>query len=579
MMLWVALAHAATQVAVWDPEVDENAFSTSGVPDLWSCGAIASGPMIGFTGSNACATHLAGNYSNNADSLLTLPDQDLSGLALPMLRWMQWFSFEAGDFGQVEMFENGVWVQIVPVYGYPNGEAAFQGQEKTWHSAHLDLTGLTNLNQIRFRLQSDATVNDEGWYLDDFSLWDGDIVPPRISDLSILEDTEALDLDLPVQVQVEDNAASLSIRLFYELNGDPAQSEALVAQGNGQFGGVIPGQGHDTHVDYWVEADDGFNLSVEPVEGVYSFRVRLPAPQDLEGPAGLIHDTHTDLTWSAPDSSHVIESYRLYRDEELVVATSDTQAEVPLLGGDLDRFVVRAVFAQGEGDPSEELVLNSAVPSAVSLDPGRVFQGDRIRSLLTGVNLVFVQNELDLDFGEGVEVVQIEVRDVDHALVQLQVLDNANPGFRDVLIESGPNAVLLPDSLEVLDGAERPRVVEISPPLGRQGTTLSLEIWTSEPIGAVQSVGLGEGVIVQSITQPQANCIRVQGWIELNAPLGERMVLVDDGQRIWTGERFKVLDQAPPPVGCSSTSPMRSGAGFWGLCLFAFLKGIRRQNG
>jgi hypothetical protein len=578
MIFWVALAHAATQIGVWDPEVDENAFSTSGVPDLWACGSVASGPLVGFTGSNACATHLAGNYSNNSESLLTLPDQDLSGVVLPMLRWMQWFSFEAGDFGQVELFENGVWVQAVPVYGYPNSEAAFQGQNKTWHSVHLDLSGLTNLNQVRFRLDSDASVNDEGWYLDDFSLWDGDIVPPQISDLSILEDTEALDLDYPVQVQVVDNAALLTIRLFYELNGAEAESELMVAQGGGQYSGVIPGQGHDTQIGYWVEADDGINLSVGPVEGVYSFRVRLPAPIELAGPTGLIHDTHAVLTWSAPDSVHAIEAYRLYRSEDLLAETSDTQTEVALLGGGADRFVVRAVFTQGEGDPSEELVLNTAVPSAVSLEPGVVFQGDRVRSVLTGANLVFVQDELDLDFGEGVEVVQVDVRDVDHAVVQIQVQDNASPGFRDLEVESGPNAVLLLDSLEVLDGADRPRVTEISPPLGRQGSNLSLEIWTSESIGPVQSVDLGEGVIVQSITQPQANCIRVQGWIDLKALLGERMVQVDDGQRIWTGERFKVLDQAPPPVGCTSASPNNTGAGFWGLCLFAFLKRTKRQS-
>jgi hypothetical protein len=550
MILWLAVASAATQIGVWDPEVQEGSFSTSGVPDLWACGAVASGPLAGFTGSNACGTHLAGNYSNNADSQLGMPTQDLTGLVLPMLQWMQWFSFESGDFGQVEVFEDGVWALAEPVYGYPGTDDLFGGQAQAWSSVQLDLTGVSNLNQVRFRLNSDATVNDQGWYLDDFSLWDGDIAPPRISGLSVLSDTEVLSAPYAIQVQVEDNTESLDVALFYALNGAQAESIVLAPQGGGLFSGSIPAQGHDTQVSYWVEASDGFNLSLEPAQGVYSFRVRLPAPLSLSGPEGLVHDTHADLQWDAPDSVHPVESYRLYRSEALVVATSDTQAEVVLIGSGQDRFVVRAVYAQGEGDPSEELFLDTAVPAALSLSPDQVFQGDRIRTVLTAANLVFVQGELELEFAEGLEIVQVDVRDVDHVVLQIEVGNTALPGFRDLLVESGPNSVLLPNALKVLRGADRPQVEALRPPLGRQGTDLDLEIWTSEPIGTVQSLDLGEGIIVQSVTQPTPNCVRVQGWIELKAPLGDRMVQLDDGQRIWTGQRFKVLDQAPPPVGC-----------------------------
>ena len=548
----LASAFGATQIGFWDPEVHETAFSGEGSPQLWECGPVGSGPLSGFTGSSACATRLSGNYSNNADSMLNLPDQDLSVLDLPMLRWMQWFSFEVGDVGQVEVFQSGAWEVVQPVYGYPGIDEGYIGQAKSWTPTQLDLSGLTNLNQVRFRLNSDSTVSDEGWYLDDFSLWDGDISPPQVSGLSVLSDTEDLNLPYAVEAAVADNSESVAVVLFFSVDGAATQSQEMTSDGADLFSATISGQDHDTRIDYWVEADDGFNRTIEPAEGVLSFRVRLPAPESLSGPEGVVRDTHADLSWNAPDTAHVVESYRLYRGADLLVETEALTAEVTLIGGGEDRFVVRALYAQGEGDASEELVLNSAVPTALSLSPNQVYQGDRVRSLLSGENLIFVQDELSAEFDEGLTVFDVDVRDVDSALLEIRVEDDVTPGLYDLLVESGPDSVLLVGALEVLDGEGRPQVEEIIPAVGRQGANLLLEIRTSGPIDSVLSVDLGEGVYVQSIAQPEPNCLRVVGWIDLKAPLGERMVLVDDGHRVWTGQRFDVLDQAPPPVGCGS---------------------------
>jgi hypothetical protein len=579
LFAFLASAFGATQIGFWDPEVHEAEFSGEGTPDLWQCGSVGSGPLSGFTGASACATLLSGNYSNNADSVLNLPDQEISGLELPMLRWMQWFSFEVGDVGQVEMFQSGVWEVVPPVYGYPGASEGYLGQAKFWAPVQLDLSGLTNLNQVRFRLNSDATVNDDGWYLDDFSVWDGDISPPKISGLSVLPDTEDLNLPYAVEATVEDNTESVAVVLFFSVNGAEVQSQNMVSNGAALFSGVIGGQEHDTLVDYWVEADDGFNLTIEPSEGVLSFRVRLPAPESLTGPGGVVHDTHADLIWTAPDTAHTVEGYRLYRGADLLVETEDLTAEVSLLGGGEDRFFVRAVYDQGEGDSSEELVLNSAVPTALSLNPDHVFQGDRVRSLLSGENLVFVQGELAVDFGEGVSVTDIDVRDVDSAVLEIRVDEDMPPGVYDLLVESGPNSVLLTGAMEVLDGEERPRVEELIPSLARQGANLLLEIRTSMPIGPVLSVDLGEGVYVKTIAQPEPNCLRVIAWIDLKAPLGERMVQVDDGQRVWTGQRFEVLDQAPPPVGCGTLGNKSSRWLLIPVGILVFRRRIRKRIG
>ena len=565
---------AATQEALWDPEVHGASFLSEGVPALWECGQVSSGPMGGFSGNNAYATRLTSNYSNNASSFLVLPSQDLSNLSAPMLRWMQWFAFEEGDAGQVEIFLNGEWGSASPVYGYPNESSSFSGQSEDWKSVELDLSALDNLDQVRLRFDSDASVNDDGWYVDDFSVWDGDVAPPLVNNLLLLGDTEDLDGPYTVEVEVEDNSGAPSAALFFSVDGGPALSVGMQNPGGNLYSGEIPGQEHDSLVQYWVEAEDGFNVTTVPEEGSISFRVRLPAPTDLTGPEGLVHDTHALLSWTAPDSNHTLLSYRLYRGEELLADTSLLDAEVPLLGEGFDRFRVRAVFDVGEGDPSNELVLETAVPAALGLTPGTLFQGDHIRSVLTAENLVFVQGEVSLDLGEGLELTQVDVRDVDRAVLRIQVDDDAEPGFRDVLVESGPNSILLEQGLVVVDGADRPRIERIEPPVGRQGLNLELEIWTSEPVSGVESVDLGEGIVIQEITQPAANCVRVTGWIDLKAPLGDRMVQLDDGSRVWTGQRFKVLDQAPPPVGCQE-SPERTG---WAVVLFALLGVLRRKE-
>jgi len=578
---WMVFAqtHAATQVSNWDPEIHAASFSSSGAPIIWECGQVASGPMGGFSGNNACATRLSSNYSNNASSFLVLPDEDLTALSAPMLRWMQWYAIETGDGAQIEIFRNGEWENAQPVYGYPSQSGVFHGLSTDWASVQLDLTDVENLSHVRLRFDSDGSVNDDGWYVDDFSVWDGDIAPPRIANLTVLEDTEELDGPYLVTVEVEDNTQSPDVDLFFTVDGGVSLDVPMVEIESGEFLGEIPGQGHDRVVQYWVEAQDGFNVSSAPDLGSHSFRVRLLPPTDLTGPAGVVRGTEAPLTWVAPDSIHPVLGYRVYRGEDLVVETEFTASDVPLLGEGRDLFSVRAVYEVGEGDATDVLVLDTAVPTVLSLTPHAAYQGDIIRTIMQSENMLLVDGDVSVTFGEGVSVNTVEVRDVDTAVIRIEVDGAAEPGFRTMEVESGGLSVVLEDALTIVDGELRPKVERVEPAVGRQGLNIELEIWTSEPIETVESVDLGEGVYVQAVEHLQARCLRVTGWVDLKAPLGERMVLVDDGSRIWTGQSFKVLDQAPPTVGCaaSRSHSRSSGRSSWYLLLPLLFVGLRRR--
>ena len=434
--VWFGIVTGSTLVSNWNFEAGSEGFSSSGVPNVWECGVVASGPGQGSSGNSACGTGLGFNYGNNSDSFLNFPNVPLTGLSSPMLRWENWYAFESGDSGHVEAFDGISWQSAAPVYGYPSGDS-FSGQNTDWHSMILDLSSVSNLNELRLRLSSDIAVTDDGWFIDSVELWEGDVAAPLISGVTELVDTDQLDGSYPVFATVIDNQFLESVELLYSVDGESTLSVAMTSIGNDEYVAEIPGQSHDSLVSYWIQASDGDNEAQYPTGSSLDFRVRLPAPQDLMGPEGVVHSAKALLSWNAPDTDLSVLAYWLYQADGFLLTTTELEAEVDLLGGDDDRFYVTAVYDAGEGDASAELVLNSAVPRILEIDPQLVFQGDQIRAELHSENLLFVQDDVQLNFGQGIEVSQVDVRDVDTLIVRLEVAPDAVPGSRLVSVQSG----------------------------------------------------------------------------------------------------------------------------------------------
>ena len=545
ILVGVAFA-AATPLMDFGLEEDDGGLVPASGDLQWEWGAPTTGPGAAHVGSRVWATQLDGPYLNDATGILVLPPYDLGGVAEPSLRFWHWTEIRTGDVARIEGADGqGGFELIEPPYGYPE-PAGFTGDTGGWSQVYVNLAGFDDLSDVRLVFESDASVQGSGWYIDDLELWDGDIVPPQLSLLGVPSDTEDLDGPYVVQAEAEDDQGLAALELVWETAADSGRAEMV--QFGETFAGGIPGQDPDTLVTWWVEASDGTNLAAtDPLD----FRVRLPAPTELAGPEGRVVDVAVELTWRAPESSHILESYRVYRDDELVAEPVEAFAEVPLGDDDTDVFEVSAVFDVGESDRSEPLVLAVSKPAIEQLDPDSAWQGDLVRLELVGRYLVLVEGEVAVDLGSGITVESIEVLDVDRAEVLVAVDENAEVAGRDLVLVTGGVEVVLEDAFEVLDGAGRPAITSIAPDVLRQGDadTLVVEL-TAEPAEGAVVVDLGEGVFVESIAVDGAT-LSVDVVVDPLAPLGLRPVLVDDGQRLLTGPELRVRDALSPEPTCA----------------------------
>ena len=107
-----------------------------------------------------------GNYSNNADTPLVLNRSfDLTTIPSPgLVLWQRYDIEQHYDNGFAEISTNaGIsWTKLI----------TYTGTFTTWHRSVIDLSPYSTIHaaRFRFRLQSDDTVNRDGWYIDDVSI-------------------------------------------------------------------------------------------------------------------------------------------------------------------------------------------------------------------------------------------------------------------------------------------------------------------------------------------------------------------------------------------------------------------------
>ncbi len=573
--LGATAALAVDLVDFWSLEEDDGGLVAGGEIGTWEWGEVQSGPESGFIGTRGWATNLEGNYGNDSVETLTFPGRDLVALSQPAVCWMQWLDLEMGDAGSIEWWDGTDHVLAEPIYGYPSGNS-FEGYTGAWEEVCVNLSGAGDLADFRLVFAADAVVNATGWVVDEFSLFDGDPVGPLLSNLSILADTEDLDGPYLVTVTAVDNVDLDVVRLGWQVNGVDQTAVLMTPTAiPDQWMGQLPGQDHGADVDYWIDASDGQNWSRLPQSGAVSFAVRLPAPTGLEGPEGRVVATQADLNWTAPESSHTLESYRVYRQDALLVEATTPTVSVDLVGEGEDTFVVSAAYDVGESDPSDPITLDSHVPKVSELVPDEAYQGDHIRVEIIGVNLLFVQGDLVVDLGGGLEVEEIDVVDVNLARLLVAVSKNASPGMRAVDVISGDVVVSLDDAFEVVDGAELPHLESVEPTFVTQGTEAELLIQASAPFADLPQVTLGEGVVVSQVAWVADGQLRLQLAIEPDAPLGEHDLEVDDGERIYGGLTVQVRDDPPATTSCS-THP--GSLGSWGAWVVVLAGTLRRRD-
>lgn len=133
-------------------------------------GWLATGGWAITTQRAASPTHSwtdspGGNYANNSAATITSAPFDCRGLSDVSLSFSHSYDFEAGfDFGIVEFStdDGTTWTRA----------GSFTGRSTQFGPVSLSLEALNNQPQarIRFRIQSDASVTGDGWYIDDIRL-------------------------------------------------------------------------------------------------------------------------------------------------------------------------------------------------------------------------------------------------------------------------------------------------------------------------------------------------------------------------------------------------------------------------
>jgi hypothetical protein len=147
--------------------------TTNDPTELWTITANPSNPKWEATTTTYYSAPTSftdsknGNYSNNATVTMTLTDAlDISGYTNPRLTFRTKFDIESNwDFGQVDVSTND------GITWSPTGEPVYDGIISNWVEENISLANyLSSEFKVRFQLESDGGVREDGWYVDDIGI-------------------------------------------------------------------------------------------------------------------------------------------------------------------------------------------------------------------------------------------------------------------------------------------------------------------------------------------------------------------------------------------------------------------------
>ncbi len=172
----------ATTIYHDDFESGVGLWTHGGSQDEWELGAPTYGPGSASSGLNAWGTDLDSSYNNSADEWLLSPPISLTKPA--NLTFWQYIGSESFfDGGIVELStDNGAsFTRITPNAGYPYSGVRFGGNaysgELGTSQQSFDLGAYIGQTiRIRFRFITDGSVTSSGWYIDDFTIKQGDSI-------------------------------------------------------------------------------------------------------------------------------------------------------------------------------------------------------------------------------------------------------------------------------------------------------------------------------------------------------------------------------------------------------------------
>ena len=226
-----SLVSATSHITV--PFTDDVEIATA---DFWTADSPWARTNIDFKSAGHSWTDSpAAYYANTADASLTLASPiDLSGTTSPQLKFWHHYRFEAGfDFGYVEIStsDGASWTRIATYSGSFNdpytvgAEVAYsksaanssaepnsplsEASLEPWVLEQLSLAAFGGEASVlaRFRVKTDESVVEDGWYLDDIAI---DDLPPAVTMSPVLGATK-VSLDLSWSTSDAANFASYQV--------------------------------------------------------------------------------------------------------------------------------------------------------------------------------------------------------------------------------------------------------------------------------------------------------------------------------------------------------------------------------
>ena len=552
---------------VWDFSAGDQGLVSEGDTLQWRWEATPdAGP-----GGPSWGTNPDGQYLQDTDDALRLVLPSLAAAKTPTLVVHHAYDVVPGDRAVVEVDDGSGWGLLTPDGGLPDPVDGFVGSSGGWVTSRFDLTGLGPELSVRFRLVADASQADEGWYLQRLELFDGDVTPPRITEISVPQDNQGVEEGQAVTVRVDDDVAVDEVTLVYQLDGDGVDHLVTMGrltpgEGSGLFEGQIPGQPADTMVSWFVTASDGSQSTRFPAATDASFRVFLAAPSQVEVTEPLDRvASEVELAWAAPESPHGVDHYQVLQGGVAVAMFEGEGGVVPLTPGTDARITVHADYGPlGVGDPSEALTLGLEVPELVALRPAESFAGTSRWVEVEVAGLYLLEGATEVSLGEGVSVDAVEVRDVEHA--QLLVTPSSDAvGLHDLHIHGPHGSARFPGAFEVVDQAEAPRILSVSPPTLLQGAEDVFTVVASEGFGSelIAVVGDEDLVLTRGPTTPgAADALEVGVAAKRSAAVGDHVVLIDDGVRLWEVPIEVTEQRVAPARSCAHVSPWPVGGWF-----------------
>ncbi len=300
------------------------------------------------SGMNLWSTGLSGQYPNNAMLILKTPTITL-GENATLSFWHMMSCQNYYDGGNVSISNNGgdTWTLLYPVAGYNTslnvyslGEVGFTNQV-AWSQTTFNLGQYANSDVIiRWRFGSNASVQSNGWFIDDVMISGYHINTGVVTgNVTLTSPTNPSVVKLMAQNRFVTNPDSTGVYAMYL----PVGTYAVTAS--------LP----------YHTAQTSPSIVISNEQQLYNFNFSLgylptPGSLHLSGQSGQPDVT---ATWTAPfEPVYAVTGYNVYRrygdhPYQLAGQTAETTFTETLTLEGTYIYYIRAIYAEGEGAPCD----------------------------------------------------------------------------------------------------------------------------------------------------------------------------------------------------------------------------------